>query len=231
MCAAQAGKILPVVADKLGVELPPVRFAKPQAGELPEYDKDVKLRCTLAQLGEVSVELVSRSDSKQWRSMMYTHHPRGAPAVLGKVVKYWLISERFGRVGGISFHAASWHDAARDKHIGWSQRARVANLEKVLNNSRFLILPQVRVHGLASKALGLAAARVANDWPALHGEVAVFEEPSSVKNNARLNWLLLCSEGTADVASARRICQWYEKRWSIEEYFRVLKSGAQVQTS
>ena len=47
LCAAQAGKILPVVADKLGVELPPVRFAKPQAGELPEYDKDVKLRCTL----------------------------------------------------------------------------------------------------------------------------------------------------------------------------------------
>ncbi len=77
-------------------------------------------------------------------------------------------------MGSISFHAASWHDVARDKHIGWSQRARVANLEKVLNNTRFLILPQVRVHGLASKALGLAAARVANDWPALHGEVAVF---------------------------------------------------------
>ena len=173
LCAAQAGKILAVVADKLGVELPPVRFAKPQAGELPEYDKDVKLRCTLAQLGEVSVELVACSDSKQWRSMMHTHHPRGVPAVPGKVVKYWLVSERFGRVGGVSFHAASWHDAARDKHIGWSQRARVANLEKVLNNSRFLILPQVRVHGLASKALGLAAGRVANDWSALHGEVAV----------------------------------------------------------
>ena len=86
LCVAQAGKILPVVADKLGVELPPVRFAKPQAGELPEYDKDVKLRCTLAQLGEVSVELVARSDLKQWRSMMHTHHPRGAPAVPGKVV-------------------------------------------------------------------------------------------------------------------------------------------------
>ena len=63
LCAVQAGKILPVVADKLGLELPPVRFAKPQAGELPEYDNDVKLRCTLAQLGEVSVGLVVRSDS------------------------------------------------------------------------------------------------------------------------------------------------------------------------
>ncbi len=59
--------------------------------------------------------------------------------------------------------------------------------------------------------------------------VSVIEEPSSSKNNAPLNWLLLCSEGAADAASARRICQWYEKRWSIEEYFRVLKSGAQVE--
>ena len=59
--------------------------------------------------------------------------------------------------------------------------------------------------------------------------VSVIEEPSSVKNNALLNWLLLCSEGSSDVASARQICQWYEKRWSIEEYFRVLKPGAQVE--
>ena len=53
--------------------------------------------------------------------------------------------------------------------------------------------------------------------------VSVIEEPSSVKNNVPLNWLLLCSEGSADAASARQICQWYEKRWSIEENFRVLK--------
>ena len=31
LCAAQAGKILPVLADKLGLELQPVRFAKPQS--------------------------------------------------------------------------------------------------------------------------------------------------------------------------------------------------------
>ena len=81
LCAAQAGMILPVVADRLGLELPPVRFAKPQAGKLPEYDSDVQLRCSLAQLGEVSLELTVRSDSKRWRSMMQTHHPCGAPVV------------------------------------------------------------------------------------------------------------------------------------------------------
>ena len=110
-----------------------------QVGELPEYEDDVQLRCSLAQLGEVSLELVAYSDSKRWRSMMHTHHPRGVPSVPGKVVKYWLVSERCGRVGGVSFHAASWHDAAHDRHIGWQPWAQVANFEKVLNNSRLLI--------------------------------------------------------------------------------------------
>ena len=59
--------------------------------------------------------------------------------------------------------------------------------------------------------------------------VSVIEELSSAKNNTPLNWLLLCSEGSADGASARRICQRYEKRWSVEEYFRLLKSGAQIE--
>ena len=59
--------------------------------------------------------------------------------------------------------------------------------------------------------------------------VSVIKEPLSSRNNAPLNWLLLCSEGSEDGASARRICQWYEKRWSIEEYFRLLKSGAKIE--
>ena len=43
-----------------------------------------------------------------------------------------------------------------------------------------------------------------------------------------LNWLLLCSEGEADAGNALRICQWYEARWGIEEYFRILKSGTRI---
>ena len=77
-----------------------------QVGELPEYEDDVQLRCSLAQLGEVSLELVAYSDSKRWRSMMHTHHPRGVPSVPGKVVKYWLVSETL-RSSGRSFVSCS----------------------------------------------------------------------------------------------------------------------------
>ncbi len=53
-------------------------------------------------------------------------------------------------MGCLTFHPASWHQAARDGHVGWSDRARVANLRRVVNNSRFLLLPGVRVPNLAS---------------------------------------------------------------------------------
>ena len=44
-----------------------------------------------------------------------------------------------------------------------------------------------------------------------------------------LNWLLICTEGEADADNALRICKWYETRWGVEEYFRVLKSGCKIE--
>ena len=46
---------------------------------------------------------------------------------------------------------------------------------------------------------------------------------------AELEWLLVSSEGGRTAEWAERIVGWYEARWSIEEYFRVLKSGAHIE--
>src|SRR5256886_13414568 len=43
------------------------------------------------------------------------------------------------------------------------------HLERVVANSRFLILPQVEVPHLASKVLGLATRRLASDWQQRYG--------------------------------------------------------------
>ena len=68
----------------------------------------------------------------------------------------------------MSFHAASWHAKARDQYIGWSARAE--HLGLVVNNARFLILPEVRVYGLASAALEAAKSRLVADWHQQYGE-------------------------------------------------------------
>ncbi len=172
LCGAQARKILAELAEELSIVLP-AAAKRPDKGGCSRYEA-VKLRCTLEDLGEVSVSPVSPQQTRQWHSMMHTHHPRGAPQLPGATIKYWVVSERHGVVGGLSFHTASWQQAARDTFIGWSARARTANIDKVLNNSRLLVLPSVEVHGLASETLRLARTRICDDWNDVYGVNPVF---------------------------------------------------------
>ena len=67
------------------------------------------------------------------------------------------------------FSAAAWKTRPRDAWIGWNEATRVRQLSLVANNSRFLILPWVRVPHLASHLLGRIARRLASDWQARYG--------------------------------------------------------------
>ena len=54
-------------------------------------------------------------------------------------------------------------------------------------------------------------------------------EPDPPPGEEGLEWLLLSSEGAATAEWAERNVSWYEKRWGIEEYFRLLKSGTRIE--
>jgi hypothetical protein len=66
--------------------------------------------------------------------------------------------------------------APRDRWIGWADDQRKVNLQKITNNSRFLILPWVKVKNLASTALSLAVKSVADDWKDAYGYRPVLME-------------------------------------------------------
>ncbi len=68
-----------------------------------------------------------------------------------------------------SISSAAWRMQARDSWIGWDNATRQQQLPRLINNSRFLILPWVRVQNLASHVLGLALRTVAHDWETLYG--------------------------------------------------------------
>ena len=68
----------------------------------------------------------------------------------------------------LQFSSPAWMMAPRDAWIGWSTEQRKRNLQFIVNQSRFLILPWVSVKGLASKILSLAARRLPQDWYALY---------------------------------------------------------------
>ena len=69
----------------------------------------------------------------------------------------------------LSFGASAWKLAARESFIGWAEHQRLKNLQLVVNNARFLILPWVRSLGLASKILSRIARQLPHDWHQRYG--------------------------------------------------------------
>ncbi|MCO4094881.1 MAG: DUF4338 domain-containing protein [Acidovorax sp.] len=76
----------------------------------------------------------------------------------------------------ISFAAAAWRLADRERYVGWTDAQRRSGLHRVVNNTRFLILPWVHSPGLASKVLGMAARRLPADWQQRYGFAPVLLE-------------------------------------------------------
>lgn len=121
----------------------------------------------LRDLGEVTVEPVSSryaKESKIWFALLERYHYRGSGPLCGAQLRYLVKSATHGYLGALAFSSAAWALRARDAYIGWTEEARRANLDRVVANARFLILPTVQVKHLASKVLSLALARLPEDW-------------------------------------------------------------------
>jgi hypothetical protein len=134
---------------------------------ITSIDPDIpEIQCTLGELGDVSVYPVSSryaKESKIWFALLEKHHYLGNGNLCGAQIRY-LVKGSHGYLGVLAFSSASWSLKDRDDYIGWKEGARRAHLDRVICNSRFLILPTVRVPNLASHVLSLALARVAQDW-------------------------------------------------------------------
>lgn len=82
---------------------------------------------------------------------------------MGEQLKY-LIQARGQAIACLAWSSAPRHLGSRDRFIGWDQQARKRNIHLIGYNTRFLILPWVRVPHLASHILGQMARRVPCDW-------------------------------------------------------------------
>jgi len=125
------------------------------------------ISCTLAELGEIRVKPINSrytNESKVWRTLLEKYHYLGAGPLCGAQIRYIVESSNYGYIGALAFTSATWTLKSRDDYIGWSKRARRANLGKVVTNSRFLLVPELKVANLASQVLSLALARLAQDW-------------------------------------------------------------------
>jgi len=98
-----------------------------------------------------------------------THHYLGFQRTVGENLKY-LVRDRHGRnLACMLFGAAAWKTKPRDQFIGWTDAIRTRRLAGVANNTRFLILPWVRVPHLASHLLAIIMRRISADWQHKYG--------------------------------------------------------------
>jgi hypothetical protein len=120
---------------------------------------------SLDQLGKIElIRVAHQSLSEIWRGMMDAYHYLKSGPLCGAQIRYLIRSQSYGWVGGLSYSASAWHVECRDQWIGWTEEARRLNQNFLVNNSRFLIPPMVKVKNLASFVLALSQARLADDW-------------------------------------------------------------------
>ncbi len=97
------------------------------------------------------------------------HHYLGYGVAVGQKLEY-LVRDGQGRdLACLVFSAAAWKVQCRDQFIGWTHEQRRRGLPRIVNNSRFLILPWVEVSHLASHVLGRAARLIVPHWRAKYG--------------------------------------------------------------
>ena len=124
----------------------------------------------LVPLEFLEVSTVARAAGRrQFAALLHQHHYLSYRSPVGENLQY-LVRDRQGRlVACVLFGAAAWQCAERDRWIGWAAARRAQQLHLLTNNTRFLILPWVRVPHLASHVLSRIARRLSRDWQAKYG--------------------------------------------------------------
>ena len=138
-----------------------------------EGDPKTPLQGCVADYVPLTLKRIEASDtrlSSLWNQYIERYHYLGYRVPFGASIRYLVKSEQLpGQyLACLLFSSPAWKMTPRDSWIGWNNDIRKQNLQYVVCNSRFLILPWVTVRDLASKILSLAARRLPEDWEFLY---------------------------------------------------------------
>jgi len=162
------------------IELPPARpsvfdLIKRGRPSLVSVD-EAPLQMSLAELGALEVRQVRRTPEEAlFNSLLQQYHYLGYTQPVGEHLKFLVCAQ--GRpVACLAWSSAPRHLGSRDRFIGWGQQARLANIRLLAYNTRFLILPWVRVPHLASNILGRMTRTLSAEWQRVYAHPLYFVE-------------------------------------------------------
>lgn len=108
--------------------------------------------------------------------LLKKYHYLGFSSPVGENMKYLIQDAENRHLACLLFGSSAWSCSDRDQAIGWDREARERNLYLTTNNTRFCILPWVRVSHLASHILGLISRQIKQDWQSRYGHPVVLLE-------------------------------------------------------
>jgi hypothetical protein len=184
------------------IELPAVRYQPPNPLVRRERPQPVlidmtPLTCALSDIRPVLLQQVRKTaEEPLFNSLIEQHHYLGYEQPVGEHLKY-LVWAQDRPIACLAWSSAPRHLGSRDRYIGWNADARRRNIRFIAYNTRFLILPWVRIPHLASHILGHMTNALSDDWTQLYGHPVYFAEtfidPGRFKGTCyrAANWILM----------------------------------------
>ena len=130
----------------------------------PNFGKYI-IDCRVTDIPEKIEFILAKGNNEEriWNYLVEKHHYLGHKVIVGRCLKYLILTDNV-ILGAIAYSSPAWHLETRNQILQKLGFAHDDIMNKVVNNSRFLILPNVKVQNLASKILSLSIEQVVLDW-------------------------------------------------------------------
>jgi len=127
-------------------------------------------------LDSLQVRLLEPHELERCNRLLDQHHYLGSPKPVGERLYYLVSDPQDQWLALLVFAAAAKHLKHRDRWIGWTDAQRERRLSLVVNNIRFLLLPERTFPNLGTRTLRRVLARLGNDWQVAYGHPVVVVE-------------------------------------------------------
>ena len=118
----------------------------------------------LKEFPSVRLKMVRRTvEEGLWNYLVYRYHYQSYKIIVGAHLKYMAFIDDVP-IACLAWCSSLFRIHCRDQFLGWSREAKSENIRFMANNSRFIILPWVRIKNLASHLLALSVRELSQDW-------------------------------------------------------------------
>jgi hypothetical protein len=213
------------------------RTSRSRVRPSPAGEEGRRIVGRLREVRPVELSLIGNGqDLRTWKELVARYHYLGHRVAFGAALRYFIRIHVQGEAtlaGCLQFSSPAWRLRPRDQWIGWSEKRRREALQRIVTNSRFLLLPWIRVKYLASHVLSRIGEHLPQDWQRAYGVRPLLlesfvQEPWAGTCYQAANWICLGrTQGRGRMDRAHRHAEAVKTMWvyPLEKNSREILKG------